>query len=95
MASRREPLRDRVATRKPVTFNAREHTMADRYYVETFEPGSVGKGFHEEFEAFDAAFQAATAKASLQPDREVRIHLPADATDEQRRQVVEAGWKLA
>ena len=32
---------------------------------------------------------------TLQPDRKVRIRLPAMASDEERRQVDEAGWELA
>lgn len=69
--------------------------MADRYYVETFSAATSGSDFHEEFEGFEAAFEAATAKTRLQPDRTVRIRMPANATDEQRRRVAEAGWTLA
>jgi len=69
--------------------------VAGRYFIETYKASDLKAGFHEEFEEFQAAFDAATAKASLQPDRIVRFHISASATDEERRQVNDAGWELA
>ena len=78
-----------LAVSQPVSAGA-SAWPADNF-IETCQADGIKAEFHEEFAEFQPAFDAATAKKSLQPDRRVRFHMPSSASDDERRQVDEAG----